>query len=195
MVLSILLWALLALVLVVLAVLALPVRLRLHAQSFPMGRIRLELGLLGGLVPWIAMADSSRPRKARPSAGAGAARPQKARTAKKRRRPGRGRAARMLRAGPALIGGVLGCVRVDRFHVDCTFGLGDPAETGQVFGALAPFVYGARWGRGAAPSVKLTPVFDRACLEGEADVTLAVTPIRLLGPVLRFGWASFRPGR
>ena len=101
----------------------------------------------------------------------------------------------MVRAGPGLIGGVLRCIRVDRFRVDCTFGLGDPAETGQVFGVLAPFVYGTRWAWGRADAVALTPVFDRACLEGEADVALAVTPMRLLGPVLRFAWATFGPGQ
>lgn len=185
------LWVVLVLVLGVLAVLALPVRLRLHAESAPARRLRLQLGLLGGLAPWIAMADSTRPRKAR----TGAAMTKVAGSKQKRRRFGRGRVARMLRAGPALIGGVLACVQVDRFRVDCTFGLNDPADTGQVFGVLAPFVYGARWGRGAAPSVRLTPVFDRACLEGEADVALAVRPIRLLGPMLRFAWASFGPGR
>jgi len=182
------LWVLLALILLLLLALALPVRLRLHAQSEPARQLRLELGLLGGLVPWIAIYDSTRPRKAKPT---------KQKKQKKLKWQGGkgGQGARMLQAGPRLLRGILGCIRVDWFYVNCVFGLGDPAETGQVFGLLAPLQYGTAWAWGRQVDVVLAPDFGRVCLDGKADVALAVTPIHLVPPAARFVWASFGPVR
>lgn len=193
--LAVILWFLLALGLALLLALALPVRLRLHARSQPVRRLRLELGLLAGMGPSIAMVDTS--RRAKPPKAAKKPEPVRRRKRKKARTVGigAGRGLRMARAAPGLLGGVLRQVRVERFIVDCVFGLGDPAETGQVFGLLAPFQYGSQWAWGRATRVVFTPDFDRRCLEGEADVALAVTPLRLLSPALRFAWAVFGPRR
>ncbi len=189
--LAVLLWALAALAVLVLAVLALPVRLRFRAESEPVRRARVELGLLGGLVPWIGVADSARPRTAKHK-------PERPKTHKKRRTKARASPRtlrRMLRAGPDLLIGMLRQIRVERFLVECRFGLADPADTGQLFGMLAPVAYGGPWIVGRPAEVTLTPVFDRACLDGRAEIALSVVPLRLLPPALRFGWAAFGPAR
>ncbi len=190
------LWLLTALLLALLAVLALPIRLRLFATSAPVRRIRLELGLLGGLVPRIALVDSARAKtRQRPE------RPRKpekpGRPARMRRRPGRARrwAGRMLRAGPDLLTGLLRQFRVERLRADCAFGLGDPAETGELFGVIGPWLYGSRWAWADPGAVRLTPVFDRACLEGEAEAVISVVPLRLIPPAVAFGWAVWGPAR
>ena len=192
--LAVLLWALIALGLVVavlLALLAFPVRVRFEARSGPGGQVRVELGLLGGLVPWIALFDSARPGKSR-TAGPEAKKPRKK---KKPGRAGRMSGRRVLRAGPGLVGGVLRQIRLERLHVAARFGLGDPAETGRLFGMLAPIAYAPQWLGSKAVSVVLTPVFEVRCLSGAAEGALAVTPIRLLPPGLVFVWRVFGPGR
>ncbi|MCP3969492.1 MAG: DUF2953 domain-containing protein [Rhodobacteraceae bacterium] len=189
MILSVILWLLLALGLAVVAVLVLPVRLRLRAHARQDRRLRLELGLLGGLVPWIMVLDTDRPKKPEPVARKTAG---KSKAGRKRRRGfGRARGMRAVRAVPKLLGGLLRCVRVQRALVDCVFGLDDPAETGQVFGQIAPVIY-AMPGR---EHVALRPDFTAARLEGEAELALAVVPVTLLGPVVRFAWAVFGPRR
>jgi hypothetical protein len=153
--------------------------------------LRVELRFLGGAVPWIAVYDSTRPRKPKRKATA----PKPPKRKKRTRATGKGGAGRMLRAGPGLIGGLIRQIRVERCRVECRFGLGDPADTGQAYGLLAPLVFAPPWGWDGAGAVVLTPDFERACLEGEAEVALAVVPARLLPPIVRFAWAAFGPGR
>lgn len=187
MILAIVLWLLLALLLAAVLVLSLPVRVRLLAQSGPVRRVSLELGLLGGLVPWIKVVDTARPAAPKP----GAPKPERKPKAKRKRAPGRARGLRMARAAPRLLRGLLGQIHLDRFHVNCVFGLDDPADTGRLFGLLAPIQYGTDWAWGRNVSIDMRPDFNRLCLDGNADVALAVTPLRLLPPAVRFAWATF----
>ena len=179
----------LALFAAVTVLLCLPVRLRLYARSEPSRVARVELGLLGGWVPWIAVVDTERPRRRKAK--------RKDRKDRKLRKTKRktGGGARMLRALPGLLRGLLAQVRVERFEFDCTFGLGDPAETGRLYGMLAAVRYGtaSAWGPGAR--IALVPDFDRARLDGRADVILSVVPARWLPPLARFGWSVWGPGR
>ena len=147
---------------------------------------RVELGLLGGWVPGIAVVDTERPRKRK----AGREKEQKH---KKRRRKGGG--ARFLQGLPGLVRGLLRPVRVERFILDCTFGLGDPADTGQLYGMLAPVQRGTAGLGGPGTRITLVPDFERARLEGRADVVLSLVPVRWLPPVLRFAWGTWGPGR
>lgn len=176
---SILLWVLAALGLGVMAVLVLPVRLVLRAQSSP-GRLRLGLGLLGGLVPLIGLVDSDRPAAAQKPARRDPAR---------RGQIDRARVARLLRAAPRFLGAVLGRIRVEQCRGACRFGFDDPAETGQVYGYLVPLTLGLR------DRLRLEPDFTGARLEADLDCTLSVAPVRLLGPLMRLGWAGFGPRR
>ena len=179
---AVLFWVLVALLAAVAALLCLPVRLRLFAKSEPARVARVDLGLLGGWVPWIALFDTERPKRRKAKQ-----KREKKRMSRKRRRRGR-----IPRGLPGLLRGLLAQVRVERFELDCTFGLGDPAETGQLFGVLAPLQYGTAWAWGPGTRIALVPDFDRARLDGRADVILSLVPIRWLPPVLRFAWGLRR---
>ncbi len=187
---AVLLWILLALLAAVVALLCLPVKLRLDARSEPVRAARLELGLLGGWVPWIALVDTARPRKRKAKA-----KKRKKKEKHKKKRAGKGGGAWLWRGLPGLLRGLLRPVRLERFELDCAFGLGDPAETGQLYGMLAPLYYGTAGVRGPRTRITLVPDFERARLEGRADVVLSVVPARWLPPLVRFGWAAWGPGK
>ena len=156
----------------VLAVLLLaPVRLRAEATSDP-ARLRVELGLLGGLLP-VALVDSTRARKPK------RATPEPAQPARKKRRP----SAKILRAGARAGLEALGCVRIDRLRGEARIGLGDPALTGEFWGRASGILIALPW-RG----FRLVPLFDRQTLEGEGEIALSVVPARLLPVLARFVW-------
>ena len=82
---------------------------------------------------------------------------------------------------------LLACVKIRSATIDGKFGLGDPGETGQMYGYLIPFIYGLP----PIPPVQIDiePAFDRAVLTGRLALDISLTPIRLLAPIARFGWA------
>ena len=88
---------------------------------------------------------------------------------------------------------VLRRVHLSTARLEMRFGLGDPGETGQAFGLLAPLIYGSRACRGS--SIQIVPVFDRRTLTARAELDLSIVPATLLGPLIRLGWAAFGPGR
>lgn len=189
--LSVLGWGAAALALLLglaIAVLATPVRLALSLRTAPRWRLRIAARLLGGLTPAITLHDSARPRKV--------ARPKK-KTARKHARADRQTAARALRglsAAPELAGGLLRRIHLRRLAVDADLGLGDPADTGQLFGLVQAL-------RHALPdsetiSVAIRPDFTEARAAGAVDAELSVTPLAFLAPGLRFasriyGWRLF----
>lgn len=97
----------------------------------------------------------------------------------------------MARAAPGLVGGLLRQFRILRIEAEADFGFDDPADTGAVYGLLAPFAFGLP--PGTRSSVVLRPDFETPRLSGRIDATVEVTPIRLLPPALRFAWRSFGP--
>lgn len=171
---SLIFWALLAAVgAVVLAVLCLPARLEVSAGSDPL-RWRVGLRLAAGLVPAIRVTDSARPK------------PQKHKAA----RPlGADRGRRMLPAALRLVRDLVAVLTVETCAGHLRFGLGDPADTGQLFGAVLPLQLA--W----PERLTLTPDFDGLCLAGQVNLCLKVLPVRLLPPLVRFGWAIARPVR
>jgi hypothetical protein len=178
---GVLLWVLAGLAGLVLAVLVLPVRLRIVAATVPAPRLRLRLSLLGGLFPAIPLVDSAR--------APGPDRPAPPRRRRKRRRSGarRGPALRRLRGVPDLARAILGAFRIRRLRLDADFGLGDPAETGIAYGLLAPLVH--------AGAVTLRPDFSGPRLSGSVDAEIGLVPARLLPPLLRFAWRNIGTGR
>ena len=100
---------------------------------------------------------------------------------------------RIASAAIQLVTEILGRVHVDAASLDMRFGLGDPGETGQVFGLMTPLIYGTS----AMPKVRVNvePVFDRAVLTGHVALDLSLIPAALLAPFLRFGWTAFGPDR
>jgi hypothetical protein len=188
---SILLWALagLSLVLGVLlvSVLVLPVQLIVRAQSAP-ARLRVGLGLLGGIVPVWSLIDTDRPAlpdTPQPETSV----PETPAETPDFAAMDRARAMRLLRATPRFLRAGLGQIRVESCRGTCRFGFDDPAETGQLYGYLIPLTLPLR------DRLRLDPDFTRACLVADLDCRLSVVPVRLLGPVLRFGWAGFGPRR
>ncbi len=90
-----------------------------------------------------------------------------------------------------LLSGVIAAIHFEELRVDADFGLGDPADTGQAFGMLAPIMYGTP----GCADLQLRPVFDRACLSGQGHLRWRIRPATLLWPFVRFGWAVWGPVR
>lgn len=157
-----------------------PLRLELSLQKEPTWRYRAAIRPLGRLGPRINLV---RPRKTEVEAPA-----EKPKLPKKSRI----RFQWVIPAGMAFFRDVLRSIRIRRVHVDSRFGLGDPSETGQVFGLLAPFAYGIP----ASPGVHIhiEPVFDNhRRLTGRVELDLSLVPAMLLAPAIRFGWRAFGP--
>jgi hypothetical protein len=77
-------------------------------------------------------------------------------------------------------------LRVGDFSMACTFGLDDPADTGTLFGALAPVL--ATVAARHPATFAVTPVFDGARLDLRLAGAACVVPLRLVGPLAAFGW-------
>lgn len=179
--LSILFWIVAGLGALLAAVLILPVSVRVRAAAGP-ARVEVFARVLGGALPEFRMLDS----RGGPRAGRETTARRRARTA------GPAFRTRALRALPRLIGDLLGRFRIVELRAEGTFGLGDPADTGMVYGALVPFLYGGP--AVSRLSLDVAPDFDRVCLEGRADATIRFRPAALLPPFVRFGWQAFGPG-
>lgn len=187
-VIAILLSALAILFLLLLAVLATPVQFDIWLRKDGETNFRVVARPLGGAGPPLPLADSSRKRVEKPEKEARSA---NARKSRKRKRRWAGRGPRAALAVPDLMAGLLRCIRVRSLSLDAEFGLGDPADTGLVYGLLTPLIYGCPR-RGA---VSIRPVFDRSVLKAALDARISVTPITLALPFLRFGWRIIGPFR
>lgn len=97
------------------------------------------------------------------------------------------------RAVARLVADLLARVRFDHLRLEADYGTGDPAETGQICGWLAPLAYGL--GDRPGVTVALRPDFGRAVLSGELDAAVKITPAALVPPAFRFALALWGPGR
>lgn len=73
---------------------------------------------------------------------------------------------------------------IKRLQARLGFGLGDPAETGQLYGMVSPmftFMY-------AMPGVNFVviPIFDRTIFQAEISATLRIVPLRFIRAILCF---------
>ena len=67
------------------------------------------------------------------------------------------------------------------------------SDTGQIYGLISPFLYS---GNGLERvQISAEPVFDDTVFKGRAMLELAIVPIALLPPVVRFGWTLYGPTR
>jgi hypothetical protein len=177
---------------VALALMLLPVRVRIAAGTAPAVFVRVDLRPAAGLGPWIRVADSARSRHRRASRG----KASKAAARRPRRRAARRmEIGRALHALPDLARGLLRVIRLDRLRLDVTFGLDDPADTGSAYGTVAPPIVAAGYALGSRASVRIVPVFDGPRLDGAAEADLTLRPARAILPALRFAWALFGPRR
>lgn len=187
---AIVLWVVAAIAILVVVAISLPYRLRVRANSAPEA-VLLVQGTVS-VAPWFTLVDSRKASDAEshdeagePDEGeadetAGKGEPKKDRKRKKGGIP----------AGiPAAVRGVLREIRIVRLWANGAFGLGDPADTGLVYGLLTPLIYGAR---GNAVRLNVRPDFDRLCAEGDLDAIVQVTPVRLVPVAARFAWANLQ---
>lgn len=172
----------LLLVAVVLA-LALPLRVWLAFDTGAERKLSVRMQPFGRFGPRFPVAGGAdRPEKKKP----------------KRKKPRKAQSWRGLRVigWPDVrraLAGVIAAIHLEDIRLDAAFGLGDPAETGHVFGLLAPVIYG---GAGCSRAhLNLRPVFDRACLSGEGHLQWRMRPIAVLWPLARLGWTVVRGRR
>lgn len=183
MILQVLLWLGVALLAVAALLVLLPVHVALSWHSDPTKPSTVCLRVFGGLAPAIKVYDST-------------AKSTKQKPAQKPRGPRRKRSGRMWRPhgdilaeALSLIGRLRDAVRFDALHLNAEIGLGDPAETGQLYGQLCPLIYTA------GGHVTVQPNFETACLRGSALARLHFTLLGLIWPFVRFGWRLFGPGK
>ena len=187
----ILLWLLAAILLLLLAVVATPVRVEFRATADEVVRFAVAVRPFGRFGPRISMPASrtsvqvsEKPVKATHT---------KQREPAKNRRKSRRDYWSVFRAAIELFQSVLSKFHVARADVDVRFGVDDPADTGQAYGMLVPIIYGFPGHRRI--DVNVEPVFDGALLHGKAALDITFTPLLLIKPAIRFGWAFHKAGR
>lgn len=183
MALQILLWLGVSLLVVISLILILPIHVALSWQSDPAMPSTVRIRPFGGVSPAIKVYDSGKPSK-----------PKKHVARKDRRRRSKGRGGwiprgNLLAEGMKLFRRLLSAVHIDDLYLDAEVGLGDPGETGQLYGQLCPLIYTT------GGQVMVRPNFDKACLRGAALARLHFTVIGLVWPFARFGWHVFGPVR
>ncbi len=174
------------LIALVIATIVLPVRLRLQGQMGEEIWLRLDLHTLGGLAPAIAVLDTAKRWKGKP----------RSKKQKKERAASSSHSARSLTRLPIrnifrLVVELLRQFRIVWIRGEGEFGLDDPADTGTLYGILASVIYAGR--HAADIDLDIRPDFGKSCLSGRIDTAVDVIPLRLLPPVLRFGWRTFGP--
>lgn len=166
-----------ALFAVIVLVLILPLRIELELRKEAGLTFSVGLRPLGGFGPRISLSGRQNPPPA----------------ARKLGRKRRSDARRLVPAAARLVAAILRRIRIRALILDAKFGSGDPAETGQLYGMLAPLVYGTLPARRL--QVSLEPEFGRAVLSGRAELDVSLVPAALIVPAVRFGWEAFGPGR
>jgi hypothetical protein len=175
--LGILSWLLVAILAILLAALLLPWHVRFVGRTAP-PRARVELRLFAGHAPAIPIPLGPSKKKDRDAKHE----EEKIRRRKKRKR--------RIPAGIAdLAFGVLEALRLHHIRIAGRIGLEDPADTGILWGYLAPLTYGLS---GPGRVIHLAPDFTGACLDLEASGDVAIRPVRLLRAGAAFGWANMR---
>jgi len=184
MLIPLLFWGVAALLLVLVVLVATPWKLHVNWRSAPENHLAVRAQAFGGLVPLFELASDLHGST-------------KAKLAKSRSRLGaRRRPPLTARSFSAILGLVKGLIRrldVEDIRVDAEFGSGDPAETGQIYGLLAPLTFSTHQIQNL--SLVARPNFDERCLNGSADMRVRLVPIILVIPLVRFAWRLYGPAR
>ena len=174
-------WIVLAALLALLAVLAAPVEVSVTADSRATPRVSVRIGLLGGVLPAFALTSPT-------------GRKERKKEKRKRAKAGGGVDGKRVACNlPALFAGLLRQIEISRLVLRLRFGLGDPAETGALYGQAMALAAPLNARRGVA--VDLAPDFGDKVLAGRGEIAFRATPLAFVPPILRFVWASFGPVR
>jgi hypothetical protein len=188
---STILWLLLAMLVSVCLALITPVIFKVHLTTSPQLGYRVEMRALAGLAPYLTLAK--RPHKdPAPKAMANQhpkpVEPKKRKISRFRRTRGS-----VIRAVPPLVGDVLQRINIAELHIDADYGLGDPADTGQLCGLLIPLQYACSMP--ASVSLDLRPDFTQTRLTGSLTMVIRITIAALFIPLLHFAWRAYGPAR
>ena len=175
-------WLLVAILAVIVLALVTPLRIELSVIKGDAWQLSAALRPFGRFGPKIPMSKGMKETETAPKSK----RVRHKKWGKWTRNP-----QRIGRAALRLVTDLIQCVRLNAATVDLTFGLGDPGKTGQLFGLMAPLIYGPSFGERVNLSV--VPAFDRTVLTGSLAVELSFIPASLLAPTARFGWTAFGP--
>lgn len=170
--------ALATVVLGLVAVLAIPVQLDISAELTDRLRGRVRLRWWFAAVNVGSRTAAAKKRRARP-------RPKPAAAPRRR-----GRAAVAALRSPGLVPRVarlvtdlLSQIHIRDFRLRARYSLGDPADTGQLCGALAP-MFALASARDL--DVHCLPEFGDATLDGSCSGTIAVRPLSVLAVIIAF---------
>lgn len=185
MILQVLGWLAIGLLALLVAILFLPIHLRLAAQSHPIGQASVQVRPFGGVCPPITVFDSTRKATKKPKP----AEPRKKKAPKKQRKSGWKMRGNLLAEIRRLIRRVINAIHIDDLRANAEFGMGDPAETGQLYGQLSPLVHAS------GGHLRLQPNFEKACLRGSGQVKIHFRIIGMIWPLTGFAWRVFGPSR
>jgi len=176
-------WLLIALLFLLAGLLIAPVRFWVSLNADPGLRLVIIARPFGGVLPPLRIVDSTRKRKTKDKDV------KKKRTQKKRKRRFVLRGPALVAALPDLISGLLRSIRIDSLSLIGEFGVGDPADTGHLYGILTPLIFGTA----AKPDTRIIirPNFDNRCLSGALETRLSMIPATLISPLLGFAWRVF----
>lgn len=164
-----------------------PALFRVYLTNSPHFAYRVEMRAMAGLAPCLILARG-------PQQGVKAK--QKTEPAKPGRRrsfPNHQIRGALIRALPRLAGDILRQIHLSELHIDADYGLGDPADTGELSGLLMTLQYSNPLP--ASCSLNMRPDFTRPRLEGSLTTSLRLTVAAFLIPALRFAWTVFGPRR
>jgi hypothetical protein len=99
-----------------------------------------------------------------------------------------------------LVRDLLATSKPRRFHAELVVGLEDPADTGRLWGMLAPFRFllGKRTiGKESNVAIKITPDFSGPRFTGYSCASIRFVPLRVIGHILGFVFSPpiFRAAR
>lgn len=194
-------WAILGVVgllfLLVVIVVATPMHLRLVAEAGDRFAAEAEIRVLWGLAPRVSLKTGRhghrvakvlrKPRKRKPVRRQ---EPQEERD--EGDRFSAAEVSRLLTASPEAALTALRRIHLDRLSLRAVFGFDDPADTGQVFGQLTPWVYGVPCER---CDVQVRPDFDGRKFEGRAEIAVHLTLLAVAWPLLRLALLIRRGGK
>ncbi|NNE86838.1 MAG: DUF2953 domain-containing protein [Silicimonas sp.] len=169
------------LILLLVLALALPVDVRFRLSRSAELRFAADVRAFGGWGPWVKITPGKKKPKPKPPAQ---------RHKKKRKKwsmPVNRPWQDVFAAVKCLISDLLGAFSIHELRVEGEFGAYDPADTGAIYGMLAPFVYSP------CGQVNISPNFEGPCLKGQCVAVLRFTPFALAPPFLRFGWTLWGP--